>query len=120
MTRRHFEDLSMANLDERRRRCLDLRRSQIDDKLKKLETLKQELQTLKSGNNHEIEESQIVVALPVTPGRKSARKMVKDPMAVSLGRKEASVLARVEEMQRSGVWAGKKIQKVIEFSVNNQ
>merc|ERR1711962_66150 len=42
--------------------------------------------------------------LVVTLSRKSARKMIKDPLAVTAARKEANILSRVQELQQLGRW----------------
>ena len=103
----------MASTEERRRRrCLDVRRVQLDSKRQRLDSLKQEYSSLTSHQPPSEPESEVVVSLPLTPGRKSARKMLKDPVAATQGRKEAQILARIDEMQRQGIWTGKKITKV--------
>ena len=57
------------------------------------------------------EDPGVVVELPIVGGRKSARKMVKEPAEVLQVRKEAGILARIDELQRLGIWTGKKISK---------
>ena len=60
--------------------------------------------------NVDLNSSDIVVSLPTA--RKSARKMIKDPLAATAGRREATIIARVQEMQQLGIWNSKKIPKI--------
>ena len=38
--------------------------------------------------------------------------MIKDPLAATAGRREATIIARVQEMQQLGIWNSKKIPKI--------
>ena len=118
----------MASVDERRRRCLDLRRSKLEDTKLLIEAMNSELQKASNSpltspqkvendpsellNSSNPEPGGIVISLPVSAARKSARKMIKDPLAITQGRKEANILARVDELQSLGTWTGKKIAKL--------
>jgi hypothetical protein len=111
--------------DERRRRCFDVRRDKLDNKRRRLEAMKHELDqltqpSLESGSGLNLSDlsstasnsSNVVVSLPTLSARKSARKMTQDPISAMLGRREAKVLARVNDLQHTGLWAGKKLAKI--------
>ena len=102
-------------LDLRRRRILEIRNRKVAEMRTRIQTLQKEMSDLnedtplKSPVSPEKSENSVVVA--VNSARKSARK-AKDPVAAMQGRQEATVLARVHELQVAGVWASKKLNKI--------
>ena len=102
-------------LDLRRRRILEIRNRKISETREKLTILQKEMSDLnedaplKNLISPEKPENSVVVA--VSSARKSARKF-KDPVAAMQGRKEATVLARVHELQMAGTWTSKKMAKI--------
>ena len=105
-------EATKENLDLRRRRILEIRHSKIEEKRAKLQNLQKEMSDLNEDiplSGVEIESDSVVVA--VSSARKSARKQ-KDPAAAMQGRQEATILARVHELQRAGLWSHKKLPKL--------
>ena len=105
-------EATKENLDLRRRRILEIRHSKIEEKRAKLQNLQKEMSDLNEDiplSLVENESDSVVVA--VSSARKSARKQ-KDPAAAMQGRQEATILARVHELQRAGLWSHKKLPKL--------
>ena len=130
------DEVSPPTTEERRRRCLKARQVKHDIKRRRVESLQKELERLtnpplspkmsylgspprtptgpaSASSTPKSAMASVVVSLPPSASRKSARKMVKDPMAVSVGRREAEVLGKVNELQNKGLWTGKKLAKVV-------
>ena len=130
-----------AEVTERRKRCLEQCRAKYDDKRLHIESLKHELNQLtmntiivhsnqidsdspssqrvnykspsgSSNDSHNLDLNSSDIVVSLSTARKSARKMIKDPLAATAGRREATIIARVQEMQQLGIWNSKKIPKI--------
>ena len=116
--------MTEQTLDLRRRRILEIRHHKIEEKRMKIQTLQKEMSELnediplktsldnKNVASEASEDSSSSVVVAVCSARKSARKMQKDPVAAMQGRQEATILARVHELQRAGLWSHKKLNKL--------